>query len=77
VYPLGQWVQAEVSFRHGKGRPATWTLRLRTANRDLVTKDGLPWRSAEFARCTWFGVVGADTAKAAFYVDDVVIEPGE
>lgn len=76
AYPLGRWVRVQVEFRHGKDQPRTWSLRLRTEDREIGAWEGLAFRSKEFVRCTWFGVVGAGTASAGFDLDDVRVEPG-
>jgi len=76
-YPVDQWVRVEVEFQHGKGRPGTWSLKLRAADQVLVAREGLPFRTAEFTRCTWLGIIGADTVTATFHVDDVEIGVGQ
>ena len=65
----------EIALRHGKDQPGGWSLRLRTREGAvLLERDDLPFRSPEFRRCTWFGLVGADTMAAAFFLDDVQVE---
>ncbi len=74
TYPLDRWLTVEVTLGRGQGEPATWALRLNDTTGVLVAKDGLPLHSPLFSSCTWFGIVGADAGKAAFYVDDIRLE---
>ena len=73
-YRVGQWLRVEVEFEEGDGKPRTYTLRFGERGLPLATVERLPFRSATFKACTWFGLVGADTARASFYVDDFRLE---
>jgi hypothetical protein len=74
TYPGHEWVRIEVSLRYGKDQPGQWALRLSTRDGNvLLEREGLPFRSPGFKRCNWFGLVGADAAPAAFFLDDVRI----
>ena len=74
AYPVGAWVRVEVQFAQGKAEPGPWALRLSGPDGVIVARGDLPMRSTEFKACNWFGIVGADTKQAVFYVDDIELE---
>jgi hypothetical protein len=75
TYPRHEWVRIEVALRYGKDQPGQWALRLSTRDGTmLLEREGLPFRSPGFKRCNWLGLIGAEAAPAAFFLDDVRIE---
>jgi hypothetical protein len=73
-YPIGVWVQVEVIVPQGGDEVGPWAVRLRGPDGELLSRGGLPPLHSDFHACNWFGIVGADTERTVFYVDDIVLE---
>jgi len=68
--PLGKWVRVEIAFSLGAGAAKTYEITLRVPGRDPVVAR-VPFRSPEFERVTWLGVMSNSKTDAVFYLDNV------
>ena len=67
--PANKWIRADVVFPlDGSGR---YELRLQIAGEKQSVWPDLPYRSTDFWRCGWAGIIGVGKNEAAFYVDNL------
>jgi len=70
--PSGQWRMFELGFGLGDAADGRYEIAVSAAD-GARTRATLPMVSRGFRRLDWFGVVGAGTRPATFYLDDVKI----
>lgn len=71
--PVGEWFQVQVDFGMGFA-PSRYRLTITEPGRPPQHFDDLPYRSADFSRCTWLGITSDAATATRFYVDDVKLE---
>ena len=67
--PTDEWFHADILFPLDRG--GRYELRLRVPGKGQRIFADLPYRSREFWRCGWIGIIGTGKAEAAFYVDNL------
>jgi hypothetical protein len=71
-YQTGEWLDVQVDFSEGEGRPNAYTVTLGANGRPIT---GLKFAGEAFTACNWVGVAGMDSQPGAFYADEVRMEP--
>ena len=72
--PPGEWITVDITLDQQADSAGTWAVQLTGPDGPIGSKTGLPCSNADFRRANWFGIVGADTKRALFHIDDVHLE---
>ncbi len=71
--PANVWVRIEITAKVGEDRDNTYTLTITEAGKPTQRFEKLPFVNNTSARLDWLGFIGAGTAVAKAWIDDVEI----